>query len=112
MELKTHSRETYFQASEFFFNKHRDIFIPCEFSFSEEERKHIIHIGASIMMNRDGVLPGGGFVQALCDNKLTEAFNRADSTMIKVMRYMVWIMNYGYVDDVLSEISFVNIETI
>lgn len=112
MENKKHSREIYLQVSELLFKEKSISFIPCEFPISDEEAKHIIRIAASIMMHRDGVLPGGGFVTAVCENNLNGAFNRADSTMIKALRYMVWVHQFCYVEDVISEISFDKVETI
>lgn len=41
---------------------------------------------ASIMMHRDGVWQGGGFVEAVCDNDLYAAITRADNTSLKYLK--------------------------
>jgi hypothetical protein len=47
---------------------------------------HIIHIMASIMLTRDNELQGGSFVQAIVNNNLDEAINRADDECIKHLK--------------------------
>jgi hypothetical protein len=42
----------------------------------------------SIMMHRDGVMSGGGFVEAVCDNKLVEAVSRADMDNLRVIKLL------------------------
>jgi len=44
---------------------------------------------ASIMMHRDGVWQGGGFVEAVCDNDLYAAITRADNTSLKYLKLYV-----------------------
>jgi hypothetical protein len=41
---------------------------------------HLTDIVRSVMMHRDGVLTGGDFVRAVCNNDLYAAINRADAT--------------------------------
>jgi hypothetical protein len=41
---------------------------------------------ASIMMHRDGVWQGGGFVEAVCENDLYAAITRADNTSLKYLK--------------------------
>lgn len=53
------------------------------------ENDHVINICASVMMTRDGVLQGGSFVQAIIDNNLYEAINRADDTCINHLKLFV-----------------------
>ncbi len=64
-----------------------------EYFFSQtltsEEETHIIDIATSVMLHRDSIRPGGGFVQAICNNDLKGAFDRADSTIVKSIRFMV-----------------------
>jgi hypothetical protein len=38
-------------------------------------------------MTRDKVMMGGSFVQAVVDNNLREAINRADDTCIKYLKF-------------------------
>jgi hypothetical protein len=46
-----------------------------EYTISE----HIIDVIISVLMTRDKVLTGGSFAQAVCNNDLREAVNRADT---------------------------------
>jgi hypothetical protein len=41
--------------------------------------EHIIDVIISVLMTRDKVLIGGSFAQAVCNNDLREAVNRADT---------------------------------
>lgn len=41
--------------------------------------QHIIDVIISVLMTRDKVLTGGSFAQAVCNNDLREAVNRADT---------------------------------
>jgi hypothetical protein len=67
----------------------RDDLLPT--GLSEEELSHVSHIAASVMLTRDGIMPGGSFVQAICKNDLSGAFNRADHTNIKCIGFYVWV---------------------
>jgi hypothetical protein len=51
------------------------------------DEQHAIDVAASVLMTRDGVLQGGSFVQAIVDNNLREAINRADDTCIKYLKF-------------------------
>jgi hypothetical protein len=64
------------------------VMLKTRFGVTNEELSHIAHIGASIVLNRTGLRPGGGFVEAVCENNLISASGRADSTMQKVLAYM------------------------
>ncbi len=68
---------------------------PARISFSESELEHINHVGASILMTKHGFQQGGSFVQSIVANNLSEAFNRADSTMVRAIRIMSYINNYA-----------------
>lgn len=63
-----------------------------------DERDHVINIGTSIMCTKWNIgYPGGGFVQAVVDNKLMEAVGRADSTSVKMLPfYCKLIYNVSY----------------
>lgn len=54
---------------------------------------HVINVGSSILMTRDNVLQGGGFVQAVVNNDLREAIGRADDVCINHLRFFVGIKN-------------------
>jgi hypothetical protein len=51
------------------------------------EDQHAIDVAASVLMTRDKVMMGGSFVQAVVDNNLREAINRADDTCIKYLKF-------------------------
>jgi hypothetical protein len=66
-------------------------------SFTESELNHVIDIVASVYMTQYGYRIGGGFVQSVLDNNLSQAFSRADSTVLKGMRMIVYAKDYGVV---------------
>lgn len=54
-------------------NELYDIYIDTAKSFANlynVESEHVIQIIASVMMHRDDLRPGGGFVQAVVENDL------------------------------------------
>jgi len=51
---------------------------------------HITNIAASVMMDRDGVIPGGGFARAINENNLREVVGRADKDCINYLKYFVY----------------------
>ena len=79
--------EKYHQASLIAFSK-----VP-HFVFindpTEDEMNHIIEIGASVMMTRDGVLPGGSFVHAIVNNDLATAVGCADRVCERAIKFFV-----------------------
>jgi hypothetical protein len=50
---------------------------------------HVIEIMTSVMLHRDNLRPGGGFVQSVVANDLYQAINRADDTCIKYLKQIV-----------------------
>lgn len=67
--------------------------VPLNILMDNESREHVVNIGTSIMMNKLGfnTFPGS-FVQAVLDNNLHSAFNRADSINQKCLRFYVSMM--------------------
>lgn len=61
---------------------------------SDEDAEHVIRVGASVLMTRDGVLSGGSFVQAVVDNNLEAAVNSADSVMKKCLVFMTYLKSH------------------
>lgn len=53
------------------------------------DNQHVIEIMTSVMRHRDGVMTGGGFVEAIIANNLSLAVNRADDTCIKYIKQIV-----------------------
>ena len=54
--------------------------------WNEVVSQHIIDIIISVMMHRDGIQSGGGFVTSVCNNDLIGAISRADSECIKHLK--------------------------
>lgn len=55
-------------------------------AWRENVSEHIIDIMVSVMLTRDGVMQGGDFVQAICQNDLRNAVTRADTDCIKHLK--------------------------
>jgi hypothetical protein len=55
-------------------------------NWNEVVSNHIIDVIISVMMHRDGVQTGGGFVTSVCDNDLVGAITRADDECIKHLK--------------------------
>jgi hypothetical protein len=64
-----------------------------------DEQRHVVQIGSSIMMHRDGILNGGGFVTAFVNNDLMQAIGRADKTVINHFPFFANIKQYGRIND-------------
>ena len=63
-----------------------------------EDQLHVVQIGQSIMMHRDGILNGGGFVTAFANNDLNGAVNRADKTVINHFPFFANLLQHCYVN--------------
>ena len=57
------------------------------------DEQHAIDVAASVLMTRDKVQMGGSFAQAIVDNNLREAINRADDTCVKYLKFFSIICN-------------------
>ena len=64
----------------------------------EDVSEHIIDIIISVMLTRDGIMQGGGFVQAICQNDLRNAVGRADSDCIKHLKLITMAYSNAYVE--------------
>lgn len=62
-------------------------------TMSDEDSDHIYNIAASVVMTRDNILSGGGFVKAIINNDLDAAITRADSVCIKAIALFVLVKN-------------------
>ena len=60
------------------------------------EDDHIINIIRSVMMHRDGVMTGGSFVNAVVENQLFEAINRADPRCLSNLKVIVASNHYCF----------------
>lgn len=70
---------------------------PNRSSFTDSEISHVTDIVASVFMTQYGYRQGGGFVQAVIENNLSGAFSRADSTIVKALKIIVWANESGLV---------------
>jgi hypothetical protein len=56
---------------------------------AENDKTHVINIDLSIMMHRDGIQTGGGFVTSLCANDLDQTVSRADSVCVQHLPFFL-----------------------
>lgn len=70
---------------------------PAKSNFHDSEISHVTDIVASVFMTKYGYRQGGGFVQAVIANNLSQAFSRADSTIVRSLRIIVWANESGLV---------------
>lgn len=70
---------------------------PNRASFSDSEISHVTDIVASIFMTKYNYRQGGGFVQSVIDNNLSQAFSRADGTIVRALKIIVWANESGLV---------------
>ena len=81
-------------------NELYDIYIDTAKSFANlynVESEHVIQIIASVMMHRDDLRPGGGFVQAVVENDLYMAVGRADPSCFANLKVIVASAKQCYV---------------
>ena len=64
-----------------------------------EVSEHNIDIMISIMMHRDKVKPGGGFVESVCNNNLIEAVTKADSDNLRVLKLLALTYKNCYINE-------------
>lgn len=65
--------------------------------YNETVSDHIIDIIVSVMMTRDNVQQGGGFVQAICNNDLYGAIRGADVDCAKHLRIIAISYHYAHI---------------
>jgi hypothetical protein len=63
-----------------------------------EGHNHIVQVASSVMMDRDGFCPGGGFVKAINANNLEETVARADATCIKHLQFFVYCKKFSHLN--------------
>ena len=59
---------------------------------------HIVDITVSVMMHRDGVQRGGGFVEAICNNDLRGAISRADGDCSQHLRVIALAHPFAFIE--------------
>lgn len=65
----------------------------------EDVSEHILDIMVSVMLTRDGILQGGGFVQAIVLNDLYSAVTRADNDCINHIKLITLTNKNCYLND-------------
>lgn len=73
--------------------KNREYIIGFD-NMNEEDREHIYAIAYSIVMTRERVLSGGGFVKAICKNDLGSAVFMGDKVCIRALKLFVFVHLY------------------
>lgn len=78
----------------------RDVAFRSEIAPFIDEREHVVNIGTSILCTKWGIgYPGGSFVQAIVDNDLSGAFDRADRINLNSIQFYVSLVyNQSYVE--------------
>ena len=66
---------------------------------TENYSDHIVDIIVSVMMDRDDVMQGGGFVQAICNNDLRGAISRADDDCINHLRVIALAHPFAFIEN-------------
>jgi hypothetical protein len=76
-----------------YFNANAHNTIPSFVYLSDDDTRHIIDIGTSILCTKwDIGYPGGSFVQAVVNNDLMGAFSTADRVNVQALRFYVLLM--------------------
>jgi len=71
---------------------------------SEDNKEHVINIGASILCTKWGIgYEGGSFVQAVVENDLQGAIGRADGISLRALKFFCQLM-YNTGQPVFKEI--------
>ena len=79
--------ENYKELAEATLSKTRSFIIG---PLTPDEESHVINIARSVMTTRDNVMMGGSFAQAIVNNDLREAVNRADDTCIRALKFFTY----------------------
>jgi hypothetical protein len=58
---------------------------------SEDEFNHVVIVASSVLMERDKIMVGGSFAQAIVENDLRGAIGRADATCVKHLKTFVLV---------------------
>jgi hypothetical protein len=66
--------------------KYEEVAMNFVKDWRESPNEHIMDIIVSVMMHRDGVQNGGGFVTSVCNNDLVGAVSRADGQCIQYIK--------------------------
>jgi hypothetical protein len=62
--------------------------LKWRFGVTEEDLPHVASIAKSIVLHKNNLLKGGGFVEAVCSDSLSRSAAKADSVMQKVLCYI------------------------
>lgn len=64
-----------------------------------EVSEHNINVMISIMMHRDKLMMGGGFVESVCNNNLIDAVTKADSDNLRVLKLLALTHKNCYINE-------------
>lgn len=91
-----YSYEDFYYSAKKAVEEHFNFFTyPARDSFCRSELQHIHEIATSILMTKYGFQEGGSFVQAVVADKMSSAYSRADTTMLKAMRIMSYVSSHA-----------------
>lgn len=107
MKLKM---EDYYEVAKMEFVKYGNSMVFG--TLTEENINHIVQVGASVMMTRDNFLQGGSFVQAVVNNDLQNAVNRADAVIRRGLVFMVYLNSHVRAELELENLKSPSFETI
>ncbi len=65
----------------------------------EEDKNHLIQLGASVLLTRDDILHGGSFVQSIIKNDLWATFTRADHIAETGIKFFLYLREYVHLDE-------------
>jgi hypothetical protein len=60
---------------------------------------HVVDMIVSVMMHRDDVMRGGGFVEAICNNDLIGAISRADGDCTTHLRVIALAYPFAFIQN-------------
>ena len=86
------------------FQKQRQIYVEAAKEHlhnygTSDYTDHIVDIIVSVMMQRDGIMQGGGFVQAIVNNDLRGAISRADEDCTKHLRVIALAHPFAFIQN-------------
>ena len=86
-----------------FFDRNAEYTLPKYFIGDSEIEDTIINIGTSILCTKWNVGPkGGSFVQAVVNNDLAGAINRADSTNVYALKFYSQLIFNAEIPEIIA----------
>ena len=63
---------------------------------SDEDYNHILDLAISVVLTRDEILQGGGFVQSIVKNDLSRAVHGADRTAFNAIKLLCHVNSWCF----------------